>query len=127
MIHAHFVGMILKLLNIFVQHVLLHWLCGISLAFTFTMLPPKDSDFMYSIYARQEANKVIIFLILYGKPYIYSCSIQINHLSVTGLLCHLIMKYEIELNLAQSILGWRGFKCVQMKGHALLQVEIIEK
>ena len=105
MIHAHFVGMILKLLNIFVQHVLLHWLCGISLAFTFIMLSQKDSDFMYSIYARQEANKVIIFLILYGKPYIYSCSIQINHLSVTGLLCHLKMKYEIELTWHRASLG----------------------
>ena len=49
MIHAHFVGMILKLLNIFLQHVLLHWLCGISLTFTFKMLPPKDSNLIYSI------------------------------------------------------------------------------
>ena len=49
MIHAHFVGMILKLLNIFLQHVLLHWLCGISLASTFIMLPPQDLDFMYPV------------------------------------------------------------------------------
>ena len=30
-------------------------------------------------------------------------------------------------NLAQSIPGWKGFKFVQMKGHALLQEEIIIK
>ena len=49
MILAHFVGIIQKLLNIFLQHVLLHYLYGISLAFTFIMLPPKDLDLMYSI------------------------------------------------------------------------------
>ena len=30
-------------------------------------------------------------------------------------------------NLAQSILGWRGFKFVQMKGYAFLKGEIIAK
>ena len=34
---------------------------------------------------------------------------------------------QFEPNLSQSILGWRGFKFVQMKGHNLLQGEIITK
>ena len=34
---------------------------------------------------------------------------------------------QFQPNLAQSILGWRGFKFVQIKGHALLQREIIVK
>ena len=34
---------------------------------------------------------------------------------------------QFQLNLAQSILGFRGFKFVQMKGQALLQGEIIMK
>ena len=32
---------------------------------------------------------------------------------------------QFQPNLAQSILGWRGFKFVQMKGHALPKGEII--
>ena len=44
----------------------------------------------------QKANKVIIFLIVYGKQYIYPCSIQNKLPNLTGLLCHLKMKYEIE-------------------------------
>ena len=57
--------MMLKPFNIFLQHVLLHWFCGISLALTFIMLPPNDSDLMYSILflecPRQAANKVVNF------------------------------------------------------------------
>ena len=34
---------------------------------------------------------------------------------------------QFQPNLAQSILGWRGFKFVQMKGHTLSQGEIIAK
>ena len=34
---------------------------------------------------------------------------------------------QFQPNLAQSILGWRGFKFVQMKGPALFQREIITK
>ena len=34
---------------------------------------------------------------------------------------------QFQPNLAQSILGWRGFKFVQMKGRALFQGEIITK
>ena len=34
---------------------------------------------------------------------------------------------QFQPNLAQSILGWRGFKFVQMKGPALFQGEIITK
>ena len=34
---------------------------------------------------------------------------------------------QFQPNLAQSILGWRGFKFVQMKGHALFQGERIAK
>ena len=34
---------------------------------------------------------------------------------------------QFQPNLAQSILGWRGFKFVQMNGHALFQGEIITK
>ena len=34
---------------------------------------------------------------------------------------------QFQPNLAQSILGWRGFKFIQMKGPALFQVEIITK
>ena len=34
---------------------------------------------------------------------------------------------QFQPNLAQSILGWRGFKLVQMKGPALFQGEIITK
>ena len=34
---------------------------------------------------------------------------------------------QFQPNLAQSILGWRGFKFVQMKGPALFQGEIIKK
>ena len=34
---------------------------------------------------------------------------------------------QFEPNLAQSILGWRGFKFVQMKGHTLFQWVIIAK
>ena len=34
---------------------------------------------------------------------------------------------QFQPNLAQSILGWRGFKFVQMKGTALFQGEIITK
>ena len=49
MILSLFVGMILKLLNIFLKLVLLHWLCGINLAFTFKMLPSIDLDLMYLI------------------------------------------------------------------------------
>ena len=65
------------------------------------MLPPKDLDLMYPILffgecPLQEANKVIYFLILYRKQYIYSCSIQNKLPSLTGLLCHLKLKYDIE-------------------------------
>ena len=34
---------------------------------------------------------------------------------------------QFQTNLAQSILGWRGFQFVQMKGPALFQGEIITK
>ena len=34
---------------------------------------------------------------------------------------------QFQQNLAQSILGWRGFKFVQMKGHTISQGEIIAK
>ena len=34
---------------------------------------------------------------------------------------------QFQPNLAQNILGWRGFKFVQMKGHAIFQGEIITK
>ena len=34
---------------------------------------------------------------------------------------------QFQPNLAQIIFGWRGFKFVQMKGHALFQGEIITK
>ena len=34
---------------------------------------------------------------------------------------------QFQPNLAQSILGWRGFKFVKMKGHTLSQGEIIAK
>ena len=34
---------------------------------------------------------------------------------------------NFQLNLAQSILGWRGFRFVQMKGYFLSQWEIITK
>ena len=34
---------------------------------------------------------------------------------------------KLQPNLAQSILGWRGFNFVQIKGHALFQGEIIMK
>ena len=34
---------------------------------------------------------------------------------------------QFQPNLAQSILGWRGFKFFQMKGFALFQGEIIMK
>lgn len=75
-------GMMLKPFNIFLQHVLLHWFCGISLALTFIMLPPNDSDLMYSILflecPRQAANKVVNFQILHGKRYIHSCNTQTN-------------------------------------------------
>lgn len=33
---------------------------------------------------------------------------------------------QFSLNLAQQIIAWRGFKFVEMKGHALFQVEIIK-
>ena len=56
MIHAHFVGMILKLLNIYLQHVLLLWLYGISLASTFIILHPKDLDLMYPIFFLEIVN-----------------------------------------------------------------------
>ena len=45
-------------------------------------------------------------------------------------LKNLLFKNQIgqfQPNLAQSILMWRGFKFVQMKGHALFQEEIIIK
>ena len=50
----------------------------------------------------QEANKVINFLNLIWKQYIYSCSIQSKLPSFTGLLCYLKMKNEIE--------KWLSFK-----------------
>ena len=34
---------------------------------------------------------------------------------------------QFQSNLVQSILGWRGFRLIEMKGHALFQVEIIQK
>ena len=34
---------------------------------------------------------------------------------------------QFQLNLAQGILGWRGFKCVNMKGPVLFQGKIITK
>ena len=34
---------------------------------------------------------------------------------------------QFQTNLAQSILGWRRFKSVQMKGQVLFQIEIIKK
>ena len=34
---------------------------------------------------------------------------------------------QLQPNLAQSILWWRGFKFIQMKGHTLLKEEIIVK
>ena len=43
---------------------------------------------------------------------------------------NLLLKHHLvnfQPNLAQSILGWRGFKCFQMKGNILFQGEIITK
>ena len=34
---------------------------------------------------------------------------------------------QFQPNLVQSILGWRGFRLIEMKGHAHFQVEIIQK
>ena len=34
---------------------------------------------------------------------------------------------QFQPNLAESIIGWRGFKFIQMKGHALFQGEIITR
>ena len=65
MILALLVEMILKQLNIFLQHVHLCWVSGIKLAFTFIILPPRDLDSMYLILFGecpfQETEKVLIF------------------------------------------------------------------
>ena len=48
------------------------------------------------------------------------------HMSVLN-FSHFHLLDQFQPNLAQSILGWRRFKFVQMKGHALFQGEILMK